>query len=374
MLLFKTVVLALSVSLLYVRTASCAAAIVVAEGTAPLLPQQPQIAVDESGKVHLVYGVQDDTYYTQSSDGKSFSKPVKLPSVNILSLGMRRGPRIAVAKEHVCVTLIGGKQGKGRDGDVLAICSEDGGKTWLDPVAVNDVPDAAREGLHGMAAGPKGEFTCIWLDLRNKVTEVAASTSVDGGKTWSKNMLAYHSPSGSVCECCHPSITYDAKGRLVAMWRNSLNGSRDMYAAMAPKAGAPFGQAIKLGSGTWKLDRCPMDGGALAVLSDGKVSSVWRREQTIFAAINQTPEVNLGTGERPVVAATSKGSVFAWLDKRGENLMLQSSGGKAQKVAGNAYDPVLAASPSGNHVWLAWEGRQGSNGSIHCAKISPVEK
>jgi hypothetical protein len=67
--------------------------------------------------------------------------------------------------------VIGGKQGKGRDGDVLAICSADGGKTWRDPVIVNDVPDAAREGLHGMAAGPSGEFTCIWLDLRNKSTE-----------------------------------------------------------------------------------------------------------------------------------------------------------------------------------------------------------
>lgn len=366
--------LVLTVVLLSAAKVTSAEPSAVAEGTSPLLPQQPQLAVDENGSVHLVYGVQNDTYYSQSSDGISFSKPVKLPSVNVMSLGMRRGPRIAVANDRLCVTMIGGKQGKGRDGDVLAICSADGGKTWSDPVTVNDVPDAAREGLHGMAAGPNGEFTCIWLDLRNKSTEVAAATSTDGGTTWSKNALVYHSPSGSVCECCHPSITYDAKGRLVAMWRNSQHGSRDMYAAMAPKPGTPFGQAIKLGSGTWKLDRCPMDGGALAVLADGKISSIWRREQTIFAAINQTPEVKLGAGEQPVLAATSKGSVFAWLSKRGEDLMLQTPGGTAKKVAGNAYDPVLAASPSGDYLWLAWESRQGGKGSVYCTKISPIAK
>lgn len=346
----------------------------IAAGKSPLLPQQPELAVEEGGVAHLVYGVQNDTYYTQSSPGESFTGAVKLPSVNVMSLGMRRGPRIAVSNGNICVTVIGGKQGKGRDGDVLAICSRDDGKSWEHPVVVNDVPDSAREGLHDMAAGPNGEFTCIWLDLRNRVTEVYASTSVDGGKTWAKNIQVYRSPSGSVCECCHPSITYDAKGRLVAMWRNSLHGSRDMYAAIAPKAGESFEPAIKLGAGTWKLDRCPMDGGAVAVLPDGKVSSIWRRERTIFAAINQTPEVKISDGEQPVVAAAARGSVFAWLNKRGEELMLQTPGGKVQKIAGDAYDPVLAASPSGKHVWLAWESRQGGNGSIYCLEISSVGK
>ena len=35
-----------------------------------------------------------------------------------------------------------------------------------------------------MAAGPKGAVCCAWLDLRNKDTEIMASVSNDGGKTW----------------------------------------------------------------------------------------------------------------------------------------------------------------------------------------------
>jgi hypothetical protein len=67
--------------------------------------------------------------YTRSDDGgKSFS-----PSVNLSqpTLGMRRGSRLAVTNSSTCVTAIGGKQGKGRDGDVLAMCST--GDRWLNP-------------------------------------------------------------------------------------------------------------------------------------------------------------------------------------------------------------------------------------------------
>lgn len=374
MLIRRTCLLMIAALVQIPALASTAEPKLIAEGVAPLLPQQPQLVLDEQGGIHLVYGVQNDTFYCHSAAGTAFSQPVKLPSVNVMSLGMRRGPRIAVAKRRICVSVIGGKQGKGRDGDLLAICSADGGKTWHDPVPVNDVPDAAREGLHGMAAGPKGEFSCIWLDLRNKVTEVVVATSLDGGKTWGKNTLVYRSPDGNVCECCHPSLAYDAKGRLIAMWRNSLAGKRDMFAAVAPHSSAPFGEAFKLGTGTWRLDRCPMDGGALALLGDGKISSVWRRERAIYAAINQEPEEILGDGEQPVVAATSQGSAFVWLSKRGDDLIVQLPGEVARKLSGNAYDPVLAAHHANKHVWVAWEARQGGKGRIYCALVEPVTK
>ena len=185
--------------------------------------QQPQLAIDAAGTVHVVYGVGDRVRYHRSQDGgKTFSTPSDLPLVHAMSLGMRRGPRVAATDSAICVTAIGGKQGKGRDGDLLAMQSVDGGKTWSQPIPVNDAPDAAREGLHAMAAGPQGRLCCVWLDLRNRKTEIMAATSSDGGKTWSKNVLVYKSPDGSVCECCHPSVAFDGRGAIYVQWRNSL--------------------------------------------------------------------------------------------------------------------------------------------------------
>jgi hypothetical protein len=100
-------------------------------GTAPHNPQQPQVAVDAQGSIHVVYGIGDLARYRRSDDGgKSFSKAVDLPAAYNMSLGMRRGPRIAVSDKSICVTAIGGNQGKGRDGDLWAMRSDDGGQTW----------------------------------------------------------------------------------------------------------------------------------------------------------------------------------------------------------------------------------------------------
>lgn len=237
-----------------------------ARGSGLKNPQQPQLAVGQDGVIHVVYGIDDKVYYHRSRDGgKQFSKAKELSFAHAMSLGMRRGPRIAVTKDAICISAIGGKQGKGRDGDLLVLRSTDDGKTWESPVQVNDVDSAAREGLHAMAAGPKGEICCVWLDLRNRSTEIMASVSRDGGASWGGNTLVYKSPSGSVCECCHPSVALTDDGGIYVQWRNSLDGNRDMFLATSTDSGKTFGKAKKLGDGTWPLDACPMDGGAISI-------------------------------------------------------------------------------------------------------------
>jgi hypothetical protein len=328
------------------------------EGSTPGHPQQPHVVVDGDGAIHVVYGAGQQVRYRSSRDGgKTFSAAVNLPAAGAISLGMRRGPRIAVGKDAICATVIGGVQGKGKDGDVLAFRSEDQGRTWTGPVLVNDVQDSAREGLHAMAAGPDGELCCVWLDLRHRKTEVMASRSMDDGRTWSPNVLVYRSPDGSVCECCHPSVALDDRGHLHVLWRNSLAGKRDMYTSVSSDGGATFGPAAKLGSGTWPLDACPMDGGAIAV-ADRSVATVWRRGAEVFLVEGQQPERRLGL-------------FAAWLTKRGESLLLLKPGAKQPiPLAPHAADPVIAAAPQGRGPLVAaWEVRQGKQRSIQCQVV-----
>jgi hypothetical protein len=353
--------------------ASAGEPVELARGAGQTEPQQPQIAVGADGAIHVAYGVDDVVRYCRSNDGgKTFSEPVDLPPISNMSLGMRRGPRIAVTDKAICVTAIGGKQGKGRDGDVLAMRSVDGGKTWSDPAPVNDIADSAREGLHAMAAGPRGELCCVWLDLRNRRTEIMASIAAEGGASWQKNVLVYKSPDGSVCECCHPSVAFDGRGGIHVMWRNSLAGARDMYAAVSSDGGRTFGKASKLGSGTWPLDACPMDGGAIAVAADGKPAAAWRREKTVYLSLaGRREEQRLGPGEQPWVTATEVGPVVVWLKERGETLFLLAPGDEAPTdLAARAADPVIASGPGGRGpVVAAWESRVGKDFSIICQVI-----
>ena len=229
-----------------------------------------------------------------------------------------------------------------------------------------------------MAVGPQGEMCCVWLDLRNEQTEVMSSISVDGGSRWSKNSLVYKSPDGSVCECCHPSVAFNRQGDFVAMWRNSLDGDRDMYFATSSDGGKTFGKATKLGDGSWSLDACPMDGGSLAVAPSGKIVTVWRRDNDIYLSpFNEAKERLLGSGEQPWIAATEAGPYLVWSKKRGEVAYLLTPGKVTPLELGvHASYPVIAVGPTGRGpVVAAWETREGKNFSIQCQVVSePLSK
>lgn len=345
-----------------------------ARGTKTDRPQQPQIAIDAEGGIHVAYGVNNQIHYRRSDDGgATFTNAVTLPSHGILSLGMRRGPRISANDSGICVTFISGKEGKGRDGDLLALRSNDGGQSWLGPTTINDAGDSAREGLHGMAAGPEGQLCAVWLDLRNQRTEVMSSISTDGGESWQKNVLVYRSPGGNVCECCHPSVCFDSNGTIFIMWRNSLDGARDMYLARSDDQGKSFGESVKLGTDTWPLEACPMDGGAIVAIAPNKVATAWRRIQDVNLLIGLgTPARFLGKGEQPWLAATPDGPYIIWLERRGGQVLLSSpSDGQITELSPHGNDPVIASRPSGQGpVVAAWESTVGEIFSIQLQVVA----
>ena len=145
------------------------------------------------------------------------------------------------------VAAIAGARGGGADGDVVLYRSVDRGRTWSPSIVINDVPGAAREGLHALAANDAGLVVVAWLDLRDKGTRVYAATSRDHGATWSPDALVYASPSGSICECCHPSVAIDDGGGVAVLFRNHVDGRRDMYVVRS-RDGATFGPAVKQGT------------------------------------------------------------------------------------------------------------------------------
>jgi hypothetical protein len=221
---------------------------------------------------------------------------------------------------------------------------------------INDVPGAAREGLHALAAHDAGLVVVAWLDLRDKGTRVYAATSRDHGATWSPDVLVYASPSGSICECCHPSV---AIGDGVAvLFRNHVDGRRDMYVVRS-RDGATFGPAVKQGTGSWPLDACPMDGGAVAT-SGGTVHTVWRRESTIYAAataagaVASGPETALGDGRDAVVAIAGGRIDAAWTGAAGVQLRQH---GRAPLALGPGGFASLLAFPDRTVAAIEHQGR-----------------
>lgn len=315
---------------------------------------QPQLAAKD-GIVAVTFGSNESIYVaTSGDDGQTFGTPVKVAEVPGLNLGNHRGPRVAFAGKTLVVTAINGKT----VGDLLAWRSVDRGRTWSGPVRVNDVPKASREGLHAMVAMPDGRLFAAWLDLRNLVpgkpgTELYGAYSNDGGQSWSKNIVVYRSPDGTICQCCHPSLTVDSQGVLHVMWRNVMKGNRDLYTASSRDGGTSWDAAAKLGSGTWHLDACPMDGGGMATDANGAITSVWRRESTLFLTDPAGAESRLAEGKNPAIALSGKGVYLTWQSAKGIEALTPESKTPTTLDADGTF-PQLLKLPDG-HILAAWE-------------------
>jgi len=328
---------------------------------APVSPKapnrQPQLAAG-NGTVALVFGSGESIWLARSiDDGRTFTAPSKVADLPKLSLGRHRGPRVVIAGNAMIVSAIPSQ------GDLFAWRSTDGGRTWSKPAIINDKPRATEEGLHAMAADAEGHVAVAWLDDRNAPgKKLYGAFSDDAGATWSKNVLLYQSPGRTICECCHPSLVALGHGEFAVMWRNVIDGSRDFY-ALRIRDGKPVSSAVKQGTGTWKLDACPMDGGGIAV-RNGELVSAWRREHDIYFA-EPGKETKLGAGQDVALAANAKGPYAVWSTANGIEARLPGSAANAHIADSGAF-PAILALPGGS-VLAAWE----ENGSIATHRFDP---
>lgn len=310
--------------------------------------KQPALTADAAGNLHVVFGRGDEIFYTVSKKGKlSFAKPLKIGEQKKLALGASRGPQIISTKDYLVVAAAD------HTGKILVYRLKHGASRWSEPVNLLRGDSTAKEGFIALSAGRENQVYAAWLDLRlRKRNNIFSARSSDGGKTWSENKRVYESPGGGVCPCCRPAIAADENGNVYVMFRNELEGARDLYLARSRDGGKSFAAVQKLGAGTWMLDRCPMDGGAVSMDGKGNVGTVWRRENTVYYAEPGRAETKIGEGKASVLVKTSKGNYVAW--QQGSQVMILTPEKLRAEELGAGSFPRLASMADGQVVCV-WE-------------------
>ena len=310
--------------------------------------KQPTIAVDKANNLHVVFGQGTEIFYTFSHDnGKTFTTPQKVAAQSKLALGATRGPQIIVTDENLVIAAAD------HTGRIMTYHRKHGENEWSKGVNILKNDSTAPEGFIAIAAGRKNQVHAAWLDTRiGKQNNIFAASSPDGGRTWSENKLVYQGPEGKVCPCCRPSIAADRKGNVYVMFRNELKGARDLYLAESHDGGKHFSTAEKLGTGTWLLKQCPMDGGAVSLDPKGNVGTTWRRENTVYYAEPGKAEVKVGEGRASSLVKTSKGNYLAW--QQGNSVMVLTPDKLNPQSIGSGIYPRLA-SLSDESVMCIWE-------------------
>lgn len=308
--------------------------------------QMPAMEKDNSGKIHLVYGTGDSIMYTYSEDkGRSFSSPELVDTLAAMEVGAACSAQITAVKDGLSI------MAADNAGNIFSFIKDQSGK-WTKAARVNDMDTTNKEGFLGLSSDGNNSLFAIWPDLRDDGhNKIYGAKSTDGGKSWSKNIMIYTSPDSTVCECCKPSVVMK-DNNVYVMFRNFLNGNRDLYLIQSADGGNSFGEAQKLGTGNWQLDGCPMDGGGLTVNNSGQVQTVWRREDKIFAAVPGAAEKEIGKGKGCTIETVNGKNIYAWSDNNADITCMLPDGTK--KIIGKGSLPLLK-SVSDNEVICVWQ-------------------
>ena len=173
----------------------------------------------------------------------------------------------------------------------------------------------------------------------------------------------YGSPSGTVCQCCHPSVAVDRAGAIVVMFRNALDGSRDMYRARSVNGGKSFEEAQKVGQANLEAGRLPhgrrqrdrgREGPSRHDLAPGRDHHITREGDA---------EKSLGLGRNPTAVATKAGVYSAWTEGTAVRVKAREAEQPETLDEDGAF-PAVAAARDGSAV-VAWE----SKGSIVIRKV-----
>jgi hypothetical protein len=181
------------------------------------------------------------------------------------------------------------------------------------------------------------------------------------------NRRIYASPDGHVCECCRPWLA--VSGATVAvMFRNWVAGARDPYMLLSRDRGATFGEAQRVGSGTWMLDACPMDGGAFTLRGTDIGGVAWRRERTVYYTADLARETALGPGANPMISERDGVTYVAWQDGPRVRLLRLAgagavTGADARTIGEGVLPQVLSLGHAGAVV--AWE----RGGLVYAARM-----
>lgn len=305
-----------------------------------------------------------------------FRQPAESPSV----LAFRNGSLLAEWVEL---------PDRSADTENLYVSASKAGIKWTTPAIAHRDRSPVQHALASMIDSGEHEASIVWLEaLKGEDAPSALKrTVVDSvGRVVKEETL-----DADVCTCCPTSIVRTQKGLLVAYRDHTAQDIRDIAVIRFEKD--RWQPSRILNSDNWKINACPVNGAAAAVVGD-RVAIAWYtdaqnspRTQVAFSndgGANFTKPVRVSTGNSlghvSVALEDQNIALVSWLEEgKGSEAVellvrrvspLGSPGPVTKAAQGSrssiGYPRLLHA---GGVTWIAW-GNSGA-AKIQTARISP---
>ena len=369
---------------------------------------EPAIAV-VNGRVVVAYVVksgEDGDLFVRSFDPakKSFSEPVRVnPVRGQVKTWYGDPPTVVAGPEGKMYVGWTAKYPGGERGTILYLSTSSDGRTFDEPVRVNDDAEPASHGMHSMAIGPDGKIYFAWLDERYlKGKPAAAATPTPHGGHGNPNANSGPHPeeaevepnaelyfassadgisfgpnrrlAGDVCPCCKTSTVVSDKGRVAIGYRKVFNSDfRHIAVTSLNDSGDAWSQPVQVSDDGWRINACPVSGPALRWDGD-ELAIAWYSGGEAGPHGIYTSRSSDGLrsfAPRKLVEETSGGGSPVWA---GERLFWSTEGsirgadaggagisfeaGKnvvAAKADGRAYRAFIVADGDRKAVLLSWD-------------------
>lgn len=364
---------------------------------------EPAIATLTDGRVVVAYVVKegeagDLNVHIVDPASSALSEPVRVnPVAGQVKTWYGDPPTVAVGSNGNLFVGWTAKYPQGAQGTILYMSvSQDGGRTFEEPVRVNDDTAPASHGMHSMAIAPDGRVHFAWLDERylkvqsalpsmpmqhlghatphpkeadvepNAELYYAVSTN---GKSFSANRRL----ASDVCPCCKTSTAVSSTGDLAIGYRKVFNGEYRHIAVNTLKDGSDgFSQPVQVSDDGWKINACPVSGPALRFDRDDLVVAWFSGGDAGPQGIYVSRSTDLGRtfAQRTLVEETHAGGLSNWAGDRlfwsGEGEIrsadLARSGTFEVNSAGAGKNAVAAQ--VGNRSFFAYVRTEGDTKSV----------
>lgn len=248
----------------------------------------PSASFGTDGKLWLAWVFAGHVYVQHSVDnGQVFSPPLSVNQVpeNIIA---RAENRVKIQLDKAGNIYLSWTQALSKlyTGNIRFSRSLDGGKTFSQPITVNDDLQEISHRFDALVVSDDGDVFISWLDKRDAQAAhdqgkeyvggaLYYSYSNNQGQSFSKNINL----SDNACVCCRIAIALDKDNLPVIAWRdiygNDINNQIRDHSLLTFKSVLKPAKKIRLSNEQWQIDGCPHHGPALAVDSNNRIHSTW---------------------------------------------------------------------------------------------------
>ena len=316
-------------------------------------------------------------------------------------------PTVAVATDGtIYVGWTARVAAEGYANDLYLSVSRDHGKSFEPPVKVNDDGKKVAHAMHSLALSADNRVYVVWLDERNVVMppaeakgkkmehmeanrEVFFAASLDGGRTFSKNMRV----GQEACPCCKTAVTAGKDGRVYASWRQVLPGEfRHIALAASEDGGKTFSKPVIVSDDRWMTASCPVSGPALSALPEGTLRVVWytegeKGEPGLYWAESRDQGKTFSESKTLAKGQARGNPLLLETGKSGPRVVWESNEGSASRVmltplfgaGGGASAPPVetsgqlpSATVSGQYLYVGYISKINDRRSIWILRAEPL--